>query len=193
MTPSSQYLYCVGTKPLGSHHRFTTRNCESKYMKFSVKFRMCLLEFFLKERERRNKHNFEGLRVCQKFPTLTLCLVGWNLGRIENIGRKIGQKTEFSSVWEQIENRKGGKPGRKFSLPGPQIFSSQIGRKSHERKLPHCTFTIMPSLNAYNNLARQNITTGKPNSKSSQTHHKIIKIVLNLDPNSSNPYTNSYK
>ena len=26
-----------------------------------------------------------------------------------------------------------------------------------------------------------------------QTHYKIIKIILNLDPNSSNPYTNSYK
>ena len=62
MTPSSQYLYCVGTKPLGSQHRFTTRNCESKYMKISVKFRMCLLKFFLKERERKNKHKIGGLR-----------------------------------------------------------------------------------------------------------------------------------
>ena len=26
-----------------------------------------------------------------------------------------------------------------------------------------------------------------------RTHHKIIKIILNLDPNSSNPFTNSYK
>ena len=72
MTPSPQYLYCVGTKPLGSHHRFTARNCESKYMKFSVKFRMCLLEFFLKERERKNKHNFEALHACKKFPIFVL-------------------------------------------------------------------------------------------------------------------------
>ena len=74
MTPSSQYLYCVGTKPLGSHHRFTTLNCESKYMKFSVKFRMCLLEFLLKERERKNKHNFGALHACKKFPIFVLNL-----------------------------------------------------------------------------------------------------------------------
>ena len=84
MTPSSQYLYCVGTKPLGSHHRFTTQNCESMYMKFLVKFRMCLLEFFLKERERKNKHNFGGLHACKKFPTLLLLNVWaypiWELG-----------------------------------------------------------------------------------------------------------------
>ena len=72
MTPSPQYLYCVGTKPLGSHHRFTTRNCESKYMKFSVEFRMCLPEFFLKERERKNKHNFGALHTCKKFPIFVL-------------------------------------------------------------------------------------------------------------------------
>ena len=74
MSPSSQYLYCVGTEPLGSHHRFTTQNCdsESKYMKISVKFRTCLLEFFLKERERKNKHKFGGLRACKKFQTLLL-------------------------------------------------------------------------------------------------------------------------
>ena len=56
----------------------------------------------------------------------------------------MGWKTEFSSVWEWEENR-SGKPWRKFSLPNPQIFSSQIGRKSNERKLPQCSFTIMPS------------------------------------------------
>ena len=69
MTPSLQYLYCVGTKPLGSHHRFKTRNSESKFMKISVKFWMCLQEFFLKERERKNKHNFGGFRAYKKFPT----------------------------------------------------------------------------------------------------------------------------
>ena len=68
MTPSLQYLYCVGTKPLGSHHRFKTRNSESKFMKISVKFWMCLLEFFLKERERKNKHNFRALHASKKFP-----------------------------------------------------------------------------------------------------------------------------
>ena len=74
---------CVGTKPFGSHHRFTTQNCESMYMNFSVKFNMCLLEFFLKERERKNNHNFEGLRACKKFPTLLLNVWAyplWELG-----------------------------------------------------------------------------------------------------------------
>ena len=42
-----------------------------------------------------------------------------------------------------------------------------------------------------NPTQKQSKPTGKPSPKSSWTHHKIIKIVLNLDPNSSNPYTNS--
>ena len=66
--------------------------------------------------------------------TLTLCLVGKNLGRMENIRRKIEWKIVFSTVWQKRENRKEGILGRKFSLLGPQIFSSQIGRKSRKRK-----------------------------------------------------------
>ena len=77
--------------------------------------------------------------------TLTLCLVGVNLGRMENIGRKIEWKTVFSTVWQTRENREEGKPGRKFSPSGPQIFSSQIKRKSLKRKCSLDTFTIMPS------------------------------------------------
>ena len=69
MTPPLQYLYCIGTKPLGSHQRFKIRNSESKNMKNSEKFRMCLLEFFLKKRERKNKHNFGGFQANKKFPT----------------------------------------------------------------------------------------------------------------------------
>ena len=67
------------------------------------------------------------------FPTL--CLVGVNLGRMENIGRKIRQKTVFFTVWQKKENKEEGKPGRKFSLSGPQNSSSQIGRKMLERKV----------------------------------------------------------
>ena len=67
--------------------------------------------------------------------TFTVCLVGQILGGVENIGRKMGWKSGFSSVWHWVENRRGGKPGRKISLPGPQIFSSQIGRKIKGRKL----------------------------------------------------------
>ena len=38
----------------------------------------------------------------------------------------------------------GGKPRRKVSLSDSQIFSSQIERKSKGRKLPQCSFTIIP-------------------------------------------------
>ena len=41
----------------------------------------------------------------------------------------------FSTVWHAEENAKDGKPERKFSLPGPQFASSQVGRKIVERKL----------------------------------------------------------
>ena len=56
--------------------------------------------------------------------TLTLCLVRVNLGRMENMGRKMLRKTVFFTVWQVEENRKRGKLGRKFSLLGPQISSS---------------------------------------------------------------------
>ena len=75
----------------------------------------------------------------------TYIVFGWGDFRgMENIEWKIGWKTVFSTVWEREENRKRGKPGRKFSLPGPQISSSQIGKKSLSGKLSHNTFTIIP-------------------------------------------------
>ena len=67
--------------------------------------------------------------------TLTLCLVGLKIGRMENRGRKIGWKTVFSTVWQKKENGEEGKSRRKFSLPGPQFSSSQIGGKRLERKV----------------------------------------------------------
>ena len=80
------------------------------------------------------------------FPsTFTLCLVGAILGETENIEWKTKWKTMFSTVWEREENRERGKPGRKFSLLGPQISSPQIGRKSLSGKLMKNTFTQMPS------------------------------------------------
>ena len=51
----------------------------------------------------------------------------------------------FSTVWQAEENRRRGKPGRLFYLLGPQSFSSQIERKSLERKFSLSTFTVMPS------------------------------------------------
>ena len=67
--------------------------------------------------------------------TLTLCLVGVKIGRMENRGRKIGWKIVFSTVWQKKENVEGGKPGRKFSLTSPEFSSSQIRRKRLERKV----------------------------------------------------------
>ena len=67
--------------------------------------------------------------------TLTLCLVWVKIGRMENIGRKIGWKTVFFTIWQKKENREEGKPGRKFSLLDPQNSSSQIRRKMLERKV----------------------------------------------------------
>ena len=54
---------------------------------------------------------------------------------MENIGRKIGWKKMFSTVWQKKENGEEGKPRRKFSLSGPQNSSSQIGRKMLQRKV----------------------------------------------------------
>ena len=64
---------------------------------------------------------------------------------MENIEWKIGWKIVFFTVWEREENRKRGKPRRKFSLSGPQISSSQIRRKNLRKKLMKSTFSIMPS------------------------------------------------
>ena len=54
---------------------------------------------------------------------------------MENIGRKSGWKTVFSTVWQRVKNTEDEKPGRNFSLSGPQISSSQIERKTMERKV----------------------------------------------------------
>ena len=63
-------------------------------------------------------------------------MFGWGIiGRMENKRRNIGWKTMLSTVWQKKENAEDRKPGRKFSLPGPQFTSSQIGRKIVERKV----------------------------------------------------------
>ena len=53
---------------------------------------------------------------------------------MKNIKGKTEWKIVFFTVWEREKNREGGKPGRKFSLPGPQISSPQIRRKKLECK-----------------------------------------------------------
>ena len=115
---------------------------------------------------------------------LTLCLVGVNLGGMENIGRKIGWKTVFSTVWQKKENGKEGKPGRKFSLSSSQNSSSQIRRKRLERKCSHNTFTKILSPNVYNNSAwhnkkkeaKNNHPTTKP---STTTKHRNLAQKIN--------------
>ena len=92
----------------------------------------------------------------QRQQSLTLCLVGVKIERTENIGRKRGWKTVFSTVWQIRENGEEGKLGRKFSLLGPKFSSSQIGRKIWRGKCRESTFTQIPSPNVYNNLTWQN-------------------------------------
>ena len=111
-------------------------------------------------------------------------MFGWGEFRgMENIGRKIGWKTVFSTVLQKKENWEEGKRRRKFSLLGPQNSSSQIGRKRLERKCSHDTFTKTPSPNVYNNPVRQNkkkeAENNHPTTKPSTTtkHHNLAQKI----------------
>ena len=70
------------------------------------------------------------LIVGYKHEKLTQCLVRVNLGGMENIGRKMLRKTVFSNVWQVKENRKGGKPRRKFSLWAHKFHPLKSGGKA---------------------------------------------------------------
>ena len=70
------------------------------------------------------------LTVGYKYEKLTQCLVRVNLGGMENIGRKMLRKTVFSNVWQVKENRKGGKPRRKFSLWAHKFHPLKSGGKA---------------------------------------------------------------
>ena len=76
-------------------------------------------------------YKIKGRLTC----AFTLCLVGGIIGRMENNRWKLVWKTVFFTVWEAKENREDRKSGRKFSSRTHQFFSSQIGRKTVERKL----------------------------------------------------------
>ena len=90
-----------------------------------------------------SRHTFSFWNPCFKstnsnefsISSLMLCLVELILEGMENIGKKSGWKTMFSTIWQRVKNTEDRKPGRKFSLPSPQISSSQIGRKTMERKV----------------------------------------------------------
>ena len=107
--------------------------------------------------------------------TLTLCLVGVKIGRMKNKGRKIGWKTLFSTVWQKKENVEDGKPGKNFSLPGPQFSSSQIRRKIVERKVLSQHF-YRNALIAINTTATNTIIFLSNISK--LKHNQIIRIQI---------------
>ena len=84
---------------------------------------------------------------------------------MENRGRKIGWKTVFST--------KEGKPERKFSLPGPQFSSSQIGRKRLETKVLSQHFYTNALFLSH--LTATNTTIFLSNN-SKLKHNQIIRI-----------------
>ena len=100
---------------------------------------------------------------------------GVKIEMMENIGRKIGWKTVFSTVWQKRENGEEGKLGRKFSLSGPQFSSSQIRRKIWRGKCCESTFTQISSPNVYNNLMRQNKKEAE-NNHQIQHHHQTPEL-----------------
>ena len=108
---------------------------------------------------------------------LRLCLVGVKIERMENIERKIRWKT-LNSVFHRLANERkwgGRKPGRKFSLRGPQFSSSQIMRKIWRGKYCENTFTQIPSPNVYNNPTRQNKKEAE-NNYQTQHHHQTPEL-----------------
>ena len=107
----------------------------------------------------------------------TLCLVGVKIETMENIGRKIGWKTVFSTVWQKRENGEEGKPEIKFSLSSPQFSSSQIERKIWRGKCCESTFTQIPSPNVYNNPTRQNKKEAE-NNHQTQHHHQTSELSI---------------
>ena len=92
---------------------------------------------------------------------------------MKNRWRKIWWKIVFSTVWQKKENVEDGKPGRNFSLPGPQFSSSQIRRKIVERKVLLQHF-YRNALIAINTTATN--TTIFLSNISKLKHNQIIRI-----------------
>ena len=59
--------------------------------------------------------------------------------------------------------------------PGPQLFSSQIGRKNVERKRSHCAITGLPSPNVYKFINSTPISNPE-NQQHTHIHQTHIKI-----------------
>ena len=84
-------------------------------------------------------------------------------------------KTVFFTVWKAKEKREDGKLGRKFSSRAHKFFSSQIGRKTVERKRPHCAITGLPSPNVYKFINSTPISNPE-NQQHTHIHQTHIKI-----------------
>ena len=84
-------------------------------------------------------------------------------------------KTIFSTVWEAKEKRDDRKLRRKFSSRAHQFFSSQIGRKTVERKRSHCAITGLPSPNVYKFINSTPISNPE-NQQHTHIHQTHIKI-----------------
>ena len=79
--------------------------------------------------------------------SLILCLVGWILKMVENIGRKIGWKSGFSFVWHWMENRRWKTWEKNFS-PAPTIFfSPNLGGKAREENCVPAILLECPPIN----------------------------------------------
>ena len=91
-------------------------------------------------------------------------------------------KTVFFTVWEATEKREDGKLRRKFSSWAHQFFSSQIGRKTLERKRSHCAIIGLPSPNVYKFINSTPISNPKNQQHThiQQTHIKIHQTHIKI-------------
>ena len=94
---------------------------------------------------------------------------------MENFGWKMRWKIVFSTVWEAKENWDGWKMGWIIFHPDPQLFSSQIGRKTVERKRSHCAIIGLPSPNVYKFINSTPISNPE-NQQHTHIHQTHIKI-----------------
>ena len=108
---------------------------------------------------------------------------------MENIGRKSGWKTVFSTVWQRVKNTEDEKPGRKFSLPSPQISSPKSGGKLWREKCSHNQIMEMPSLSQRSQQLSKEEEDNFPTTNSAQPnyHHRNPKITQKQLKMNSNP------
>ena len=79
--------------------------------------------------------------------SLTLCLVGWILRKVENTGRKMGWKSGFSSVRHWMKNRRVENPGEKFLSRAHNFFPPDLGGKAREENCVPAILLECPLIN----------------------------------------------